>query len=430
MKTLRVAALATLLCLSPLSARLARVNTHATQNTSPEQAIADDHYTAALLQKYHLKTARSPFSYEHKTEVYNAFLGQSMPIPDTIERLAREVHSHLNNSYFFKDTKQLFNTKKVRQALLKRIPGQSNHGELVKAVTSDGHHIDGLLLKRGSNKLIVVGAGFTNNQELMAPFTDIFNTYDVLIFNYRGHGDHSSHPLRPNTWKSLSKRLFGIDSKHVTLGEHEEKDVFAIVKEVQRKYTYKETIGLGVCYSGLIFTKTAALYPNLFNRLILDGCWFSLQHAVEILVKDPGMITRPQAHSKLADNWLVRQRWFQRFIISLAQRILDVEFATTSILDFAPNLSPNLEVLFIHGKNDLLIPRELFEILWQAVPCRRKTAILTSNPHVRNHWKQKELYKEVCELFIERSYEQFSHLLVTPEALIDVKTAALQQKLG
>ena len=230
--------------------------------------------------------------------------------------------------------------------------------------------------------------------------------------------------------EKLSKRLFGIDRKLVTLGQNEDQDVKAIIDVALRRKKYDKVIGLGICYSSLNFVKVAAKYPNLFDKLILDGTWFSLQDAVEVLVRDPGMLFRPQVHTRLANNWLVTQRWFQRAIIGFAQRYLNINFSTVSILDYMPRLSQDLELLFIHGKNDVLIPRELFEIAWHAAPCRHKTAIITSNEHVWNHLKQKELYKEACELFMSKSYEQFTHLLVNPEALVDYKSAVLQQRLG
>jgi pimeloyl-ACP methyl ester carboxylesterase len=225
----------------------------------------------------------------------------------------------------------------------------------------------------------------------------------------------------------MFEHFMGIDRKKVRLGQCEEKDVYAIVSHVCRHKQYSSVVGLGVCYSGLIFIKTAALHPNLFDKLVLDGCWFSLQHAVEILAKDPGMIARPQYHSKWQDNILVRQRWFQKAMIWLGQKLFNIDFNTVSALDYAPLLKETMPVLFIHGKNDLLIPRDQFEILYHATNCRQKTVLLTCNEHVRNHLKEKELYKEITELFVNLPYEQFNHLLVTPEALADYKTAILHR---
>ena len=426
MKAMRLAC-ATFLCTLSL---FPQTKSSRQPHVPANQAAANEHYISALMQKYHLESKKSPFTYQHKTEIFNDFLGQSMAIPDATEDLVRSLHSHLNNSFFYKDISILNNSAKVRAYQLKKIRGQANSGHLLEAKTADGHTIRGTLLNRHSSTLVVVGAGFTNARETMAPFGDMFEKYDILSFDYRGHGFESQHPLRPATWTSLSKRIFGIDRKQVTLGQHEDQDVKAIIDVALKRKKYDKVVGLGICYSTLNFVKVAAKYPNLFDQLILDGTWFSLQDAAEILVRDPGMLARPQVHTHLANNWLVNQRWFQRGILAFAQRFLSVEFSTISILDYAPYLSEDLELLFFHGKKDVLIPKELFEIVWHAVPCRHKTGIITSNEHVWNHLKQKEFYKEACELFIDKPYEQFTHLLVNPEALVDYKTAALQQQLG
>lgn len=389
----------------------------------------DEHYTQALLHKYHLAPQSSPFSYKHGTEVYNHLLAKSFPLPEAFEKIALEEHSHLNNSFFFKDIKMLQNAKKVRAYQLKHRRNQRDTGELIQATTTDGHIIRGTLLNRHSDTLLVVGGGFTNHRELMAPFGDMFDKVDVLFFDYRGQGKESSNPLRPASWQSFSKRLFGIERKTVRLGQSEELDVQAIVSKATSQKKYSQVVGLGLCYSGLIFVKTAALYPTMFHKLILDGCWFSLQDAVEIIARDPGLILRPQNHSALANNWLVKQRWFQRSIMAVAQRLLNIDFNTVSVLDYAPKLPKEMEILFLQGKQDVLIPAEHFEILWHATNCTRKTAVITSNQHVWNHLKQKELYKEIGELFMTTSFEQFSHLLITPDALVDYKAARLHKKL-
>lgn len=399
------------------------------QPAQPAQKSSEEHYTNGLLHKYHLAPQDSPFTYKHRTEVYNELLGKSFKLPDAFEKIALEEHAHLNDSFFFKDVSMLQNAEKVRRHQLKHRRNQRDTGELIKAQTPDGHTIRGTLLNRHSDTLLVVGGGFTHHRETMAPFGDMFNKVDVLFFDYRGMGKESSNPLRPSSWQSLSKRLLGIERKTVRLGQSEELDVHAIVSKALSQKKYTQVVGLGVCYSGLILVKTAALFPNMFHKLILDGTWFSLQDAVEIIARDPGLIFRPQAHSGLANNWLVRQRWFQRGIMSLAQRLFNVNFDTVSVLDYAPNLPEDMQVLFIHGKEDVLIPADRFEILWHATNCRRKTAVITSNAHVRNHLKQKELYKEIGELFMTTTYEQFSHLLVSPDALIDHKAAQLQRKL-
>jgi pimeloyl-ACP methyl ester carboxylesterase len=409
-------------CLAPLE--LYATEKKADRTLSPS---AQDHYLNALLHKYHLAPNEKPFSYRFTHEVYSPLLGRSHQLPREFINIAVQQNSYLQNTTFFRDTKLLQKGDLVRSYQLAAAPNKKESGALVSAVTDDGHVVEGTLLNRNSSTLIVIGPGFTNYRELMAPMGDLFNTYDVLFFDYRGHGYKKSSLLKPSSWKSMFEHVMGIDRKKVRLGQCEEKDVYAIVSHVCRHKKYNAVVGLGVCYSGLIFIKTAAIYPQLFTKLVLDGCWFSLQHAVDILSKDPGMIARPQYHSKWQHNILVRQRWFQKAIVWLGQKLFNVEFNTVSVLDYAPLLREDMPIFFIHGKNDLLIPRDQFEILYHATNCRQKTVLLTSNEHVRNHLKEKELYKEVIELFVNLPYEQFNHLLINPEALADYKTAVLHR---
>jgi pimeloyl-ACP methyl ester carboxylesterase len=414
-------------CLIATSAIATKDSTNQPTPHTPISKSAQDHYIDGLLHKYHLAPQKKPFSYRYKNEIYSPLLGVAQQLPPEIEQMAIQQNHYLQNTTYFRDTALLKQGEKVRAYQLMKAKDQKESGSLVSAVTQDGVVIHGTLLNRNSSTLIVVGAGFTNYRELMAPMGDLFNSVDVLFFDYRGHGYKKSNLLQPKTWKNFFEHTIGIDPKQVRLGLSEELDVAAIVNHVCKHKKYNSVVGLGVCYSGLIFIKTAALYPNLFTKLILDGCWFSLADAVEILVKDPGMIPRPQYHSKWQNNWLIQQRWFQKTMIWMGQKLFNVEFNTVSVLDYAPLLSETMPILFIHGKNDLLIPREQFEILFHATNCRQKTAFITSNEHVRNHLKQKELYKDIVETFIDLSYEQFNHLIVTPEAMLDYKMARLQQ---
>ncbi len=395
---------------------------------TPMNASAQDHYINGLLHKYHLAPNKQLFSYNFKHEIYSPLLG-ARQLPPEIERIAIAQNHYLQNTTYFRDTAILKHGQKVRAYQLMQTRDKKESGHLVSAVTPDGVVINGTLLNRNSSTLLVVGPGFTNYRELMAPMGDLFNSFDVLFFDYRGHGIKETKLLKPKTWKNIFEYTIGIDPKQVRLGLKEELDVHSIVSHVCKHKKYTNVIGLGICYSGLVFIKTAALYPHLFTKLVLDGCFFSIQDAVEILVKDPGMIPRPQHHSKWQNNWLIQQRWFQRAMIWCTQKLFNMEFNTVSVLDYAPLLDEAMPVLFIHGKDDLLVPRDQFEILFHATNCRQKTALITSNEHVRNHLKDKELYKEVVEAFITFPYEQFNHLMVTPEALIDYKMAQLQSSV-
>jgi len=392
--------------------------------SQPLDNNAQDHLISGLLHKYHLAPAEQLFSYTFKHEMYSPLLGSSRKLPAEIEKIALQQNSYLQSTTYYRDLRILRDGKKVRSYQLSpsKDKNKNESGKLLYAKTSDGRTVEGTLLLRGSDTLLVVGGGFTHYREKMAMMGDLFNQYDVLFFDYRGHGFEQFKLFNPHTW-----RIVGINPREARLGLSEEKDVFAIVSEARKQKQYTNVVGLGVCYSGLIFIKTAAMHQNLFTKLVLDGCWFSLRDAAEILAQDPGLLARPQSPTALRHNILVKQRWFQKALMWIAQKTFNIEFNTVSALDYAPLLKDSMPVLFIHGKDDVLIPRQQFEILFHATNCRQKVAFITSNEHVRNYLKEKELYKEVVETFINTSYEQFNHFMMMPEAFIEYKKAHLHK---
>ena len=66
-----------------------------------------------------------------------------------------------------------------------------------------------------------------------------------------------------------------------------------------------------------------------------------------------------------------------------------------------------------------MVKREEFEQLWNALSGVEKTAIITSNPHVRNHLKQKELYKMICDLYFQLPQEALITCLQDTRAAVD-----------
>ena len=106
---------------------------------------------------------------------------------------------------------------------------------------------------------------------------------------------------------------------------------------------------------------------------------------------------------------------------SIAQALFGVKFEAISILDYLPHLQ-DIPVLYFYGKDDLMVSRHEFEIMWNATTSANKTALVTSNPHVWNHLKQKELYRLVVDLFLECDTENFVRSLSDYETLVARET--------
>jgi pimeloyl-ACP methyl ester carboxylesterase len=243
----------------------------------------------------------------------------------------------------------------------------------------------------------------------------MFLDYDIVLFDFRGHGYKEFKFLDPSTWlESPTKMLFSVDLNEVRMGAEEEKDIFAVVDEFRKNKNYEQVVGLGVCYSALIFVKAAAIRQKeskekLFDKLILDGCWLSLQDYVDKLAQDPKRIFSPQ-NGGWKDRWPIKELWFQKALCYLGQKLFYTKFNDVSILDYLPELR-DIPILYFYGKDDMVVIRQEFEIIWNATRTGEKTVILTSNPHVRNHLKQKEFYKLACDLFLKFPQKEFVQYL-------------------
>ena len=353
----------------------------------------------------------------------------SFTLPEEIEKLAHTYYSWLNTSLFF-NTRFIQQSQEARAWHCKHL-----HAQLFEVTTEDGITLSGTYFDRKSDQLIIVGSGFTNNREVMSPFVSLFDTYDVILFDFRGHGYYESSYLHPSTWNfSLSKLCFGADARTATLGRKEDLDIRAVIKYIkeQKGETYYSNIcGVGVCYSSFIFLKTALKYPGLFDKLILDGCWVSLHSILNKLKKDPRLICVPQ-EGGWSNIFPFKYQWIQETMMFLAQYLMGFTLDEISIL---PLLETNTEalnhtsILFWQGNHDLLTPKEEFVPLWKSLSCKDKTVIFTNNPHIRNHWKQKELYKLINELFCELSHEEFIELLQAPEQICTLLLTKVVAKL-
>jgi pimeloyl-ACP methyl ester carboxylesterase len=264
----------------------------------------------------------------------------------------------------------------------------------------------------------------------MSPFIDMFDDHDILLFDFRGHGFIPFSLLNVETWpKSIAQLIpgFSINPKDITLGKEEDRDVIALVKAFKKRKQYEKVNGIGICYGAFILLKAASEYTGLFDKLILDGCWLSLPLFIEKVKKDVKTIFDPQ-RGGWAENSLLSKKCNLDKIEWLVVNILGLKLHAISLEDYVEKLT-HTELLFFHGKNDLMIYRSEFETLWNKLGPVNKTAIITSNPHVRNHWNQKELYAQICTLFLSLEHEQFQDCLKSPTQLAHFYTRSIQNIL-
>ncbi|MFH0898191.1 MAG: alpha/beta hydrolase [bacterium] len=348
------------------------------------------------------------FSYDYSTElVFDSQRG--IPLASGIEAIAKKLYKHLDKSLYF-DTSFVKEAQTVRAYHIKPKYNKSNVGHLYTVTTKDGIDIDCTYFDRGSDTIAFIGSGFTNPREYVTPFVDLVDC-DVVLFDFRGHGFKNKRNL------NLAKKLFGIDSRYTTLGLKEELDTLAVVNFFKKRKKYKQTIGISVCYGALIFIKAQALYPGLFDKLVLDGCWVSLDLIREKLHTDLKIISDPQ-NGGWKDKWPLTKKWVRDSLEWISFYILKMPiYNDVTILPFLEKIKET-PLLFFYGKDDIMVTRNEWETIWTKInPTCPKTAIITSNPHVRNHFKQKELYKLLVDLFIAFKPKDFQRLLESKQNL-------------
>jgi pimeloyl-ACP methyl ester carboxylesterase len=261
---------------------------------------------------------------------------------------------------------------------------------------------------RASDTLLVLGVGFPVQRQRMLPFVKLFPKYDLILFDYRGIG--SNHDiikwdlLFPWKWKGLLSWLIAkVDFNISGLGTLEEDEVIAVVKACKSKKNYKNVFGLGLCFSSYVFAKAAEEEPTLFDKLIFDGSWPSLELVIRRIIKDPSLICSVENPHSLFPC-LTHRTCTQSLGIKLLEYILWLNLYTFPLSHYLSKLTSPM--LFIQSVEDCYCNKEEFKELWREVKTS-KAVLFTENLHGRNHVWDAEVYKEVSENFFDFDFDDF-----------------------
>lgn len=306
-----------------------------------------------------------------------------IPEISKIEKI-KEKYKDLNTHQFFKRD-LLVNTQQIKN-ICKKLP---EHTEFTVKIADDTN-VTCSLFSRNSKNLIVVGPGLTNQKEKMVSFAAMFPDYDVLLINFRGH---TLTPLGVN----LQTRL----------GAHEEEDVKKIVEYVQENFNYKKIIGLGICFGGYNIAKAQALAEkngsSLFDLLIVDGCWLSLEKTIDTICCDPYLIISPQkGGNSIIARFIMGSYFMIRFVKIAIAYLLGIEPTTLRATDWLQDLK-HTPILFIHSRPDLVVSWEDFLTIFESCGSINKAAWVTDHAHVINHLKSKELYAHLVTDLVENN---------------------------
>lgn len=259
---------------------------------------------------------------------------------------------------------------------------------------------------RQSKKLLVIGGGFPTPCERLAPFLSIFSEFDILLFDYQGMGKS----YQPKSFLgSRMYQYFGVDMFQTFLGVNEHGTIQTIVDDIRKYYSYDKIYGLGLCFSSYIFAQAQAENPSLFDKLILDGSWPTLEYPLAKIVAYPSLIFGQQPPFSpclcITDSSIIKM-----ISLALVSRVTGTDICS------APSLASILKkvlcpVLFIQCKDDCYCPEDVFDDLVQSTATHFKVVIKTNNMHGRNHIKDKELYAMLGNAFFNQDSDVFGFLM-------------------
>jgi pimeloyl-ACP methyl ester carboxylesterase len=311
------------------------------------------------------------------------------------------------------------------------------NGKIIAIKTDDGEVIECTFHDRGSNKLVIVGAGYGNEREKVAPLVHIFNSYDIITFDYPYQGKNKPKVIDITTLQTNSSaiisldRIPNIDTKKATFGQHEEEYVKAVLTHMKTQKHYDSVYGVGFCLSSFVLAKTALLNPGLMDKLILDSCMYSPRETIDRITQTPQLLFDPQRGSwdsliKIQDPKTniciyIEQSSVVQAVKTFLEKILPKDTKTETLGDYLSKLK--IPVLFFHGKQDMMTPYEIdFKKSWQAASSQEKAAVIFDDTkHLINHIKHKELYKGISTLFLELPYEQFISTLKNKEKFVEYR---------
>ena len=336
---------------------------------------------------------------------------QSIVSQETKTKSQEKYHwlNWLANDLF--NTKQLQKPKVIRKSLLNPF---GYAGKMILLKHENGDEIECTYFDRGKKDLIVIGAGFGNPREMVAPLIPFFiQKFDIVIFDQRGHGyDKQPFSIKKKLLEFLCWQRFpSINTNQTYLGNKEDEDVTNLVNFFKYKKHYEHVYGIGLCYSGMIFAKAEARAQEqgkkLFDKLILDSCLLSFKSVMEQVEKDPKLLFSPQ-RGGWKNHWLIQKAWVKKRINGWIGKLFQ-HVGDTSNLNTATYLKQlkQTPILFVHSKKDLMVPYKDFEKLWDSADKKNKAAIITTNSHLTNHLKMKELYALISNNFLSKPFEKF-----------------------
>lgn len=217
--------------------------------------------------------------------------------------------------------------------------------------TQDGVRIRGWFVpSKGSKKAVLIGHGLGANKSNFLGLVDLWHSlnYNVLIFDFRGHGESDGHTIS-----------FGYKEKY---------DIKAGFEYLVRKKNFapENIVGYGVSFGGASLIHAVSDSVN-FDRIVTDSSFANIDTMADKVIERMGFV--PSFLRGIVKN------------IGLAFVSLELGFDIdkSSPLNVVDKIDKPW--LIIHGKKDILIPCEEALVLYDNVNTRKKLYLVDVGGH-------------------------------------------------
>ena len=233
---------------------------------------------------------------------------------------------------------------------------------------------DGLKLKgffhkiyEDSKKVVILNHGYTANHYIDYQFTDIFfeEGYNILLIDMRSHGES--------------------EGKVASYGYNESKDIDNWVKWIEDKVGNDAYIGLhGQSMGAAAVMLYAATHTDKIKFVVEDCGYTTARDTIKYHFSKVKIPFWP-----LYDLIRLKARWKYKF-----------DFNNISPEDAIIN--SEIPVLFIHGKEDKVVPTWMSESLYKKKNGEKdKLYLVNGAGHMEAYSKDKDKYKKVVKEFLD-----------------------------
>lgn len=257
------------------------------------------------------------------------------------------------------------------------------HGEKLKR-----HGV--LLTRPKAQATVIMGHGFTMNKNDMICLRHIFKDYNVLLYDFRAHGDESA-----NHWCSL-----GHDEKYDVMGAVD------FIRNYSPTLRHLPIIGFGFSMGAVATLLAQAEDPTLFKALILDSPYDSLQGVTQRVIDG---INFEMAGYPIPGKSFLRKHCFhphaQSLLTKMTQtnipiRCHDPKKIDTNPLDAIKKIT--VPLFIVSCIEDAKVPPEPIEKLWQTATSPIKHLWITNGRrHGSSYFFSPKRYTTLMRNFVK-----------------------------